>query len=119
MRAGDQGGAIDRGQQEEQQVDGEGLRQELQWIELLTERRNVLLVFGFDDTSPRLVKLNSVPRKFPLDSRRDDDLRVQITQEVELIDGGEIEDWRAVGNDDQEPGSLFARCRSCSMASKP
>ena len=34
---------------------------------------------------------------------------LQITQQVELVDGGEVEDWGSVGNNDQAPGSLFTR----------
>ena len=87
--------------------------------ELLPERRNVVLVLGCDDTCPRQVKLDSVPREFALYSRRHDDLRIEITQQVEFAYGGEVEDWGSVGNDDQAPGSLVARCRSCSRASIP
>ena len=30
---------------------------------------------------------------------------------------GKVEDRGRIGDDDQTPGSLFARCKSCSMAS--
>jgi hypothetical protein len=79
------------------------------WIELLPERRNLVLVLGCDDTNPRPVKLDCVPGEFALDRWRNYDLRIQITQQVELVDGGEVEDWGSVGNNDQAPGSLFTR----------
>ena len=52
-------------------------------IELLPEHCNVVLVSGCDDTCPRRVKQDCVPGKFDLYSRRNYDLRIQITQQVE------------------------------------
>jgi len=53
-------------------------------IELLPEHRNVVLVSGCDDTCPRRVKLDCVPEEFALYTRRNYDLRIQITKQVEL-----------------------------------
>ena len=75
----------------------------------LPEHRNLVLVLGCDDTNPRPVKLDCVPGEFALYRWRNYDLRIQITQQVELVDGGEVEDWGSVGNNDQAPGSLFTR----------
>ena len=88
-------------------------------IELRAEHRNFILVTGRDDTRPRKVKLDSVPQEFLLYCRGNYHLNVKTTQQVELVHSGEIEDWGDVGNDDQAPDNLFARCRSCSIASTP
>ena len=85
----------------------------------VAECSNIVLVLGCDDSRPGQIKLHSVSGQFVPHGRRDHDLRIEIAQKVKLVHSSQVEDWGRVGNDDQAPGSLLARSRSCSIASRP
>jgi hypothetical protein len=88
-------------------------------IELFAEHGNVSLVLSCDHAYPRSVSLDCVLKELASHGWGKHNLPIKIMKEVELAHSGQVEYWGSVGNDDQAPGSLFTRSKSCSIASIP
>jgi hypothetical protein len=70
-------------------------------IELFTQTFNFALVMRCNNSCPQWYCLKSVPLEFLRDRRWDHNLDVQISQQVQFVYGGKVEDGRRVGNNNQ------------------